>query len=194
MRDNLQVATRFLSASPPLYWFASYKAVSPGKRWGYMFWAYSTAYILLGSLLFSNFYPFTWKNLQIHRPPTLLSEIRVCLTGEIFAIFPREWTDWIQISEIAITLSVVLFYHEPSSMPIYVFKATILLVAEYHNLRQRRQTIEGDGYPTLHEEHDLFQKPECLHAFVIPCTLHLGFMAATAFLVMHVQVRLILTC
>ncbi|CAN6579862.1 unnamed protein product [Malus baccata var. baccata] len=47
--------------SPPLYWFASYimKSRGIGKRWGYIVWAYSAAYILLGSLLFSNFYPFT---------------------------------------------------------------------------------------------------------------------------------------
>ncbi|KAJ7005267.1 GPI mannosyltransferase 2 [Populus alba x Populus x berolinensis] len=58
---HVQVSTRFLSASPPLYWFASRLLTSPGtgKRWGYMIWTYSTAYILLGSLLFSNFYPFT---------------------------------------------------------------------------------------------------------------------------------------
>ncbi|XP_057956419.1 uncharacterized protein LOC131149729 [Malania oleifera] len=58
---HVQVATRFLSASPPIYWFASYLMVSPGigKRCGYFIWAYSAAYILLGSLLFSNFYPFT---------------------------------------------------------------------------------------------------------------------------------------
>ncbi|GLT39460.1 hypothetical protein SLA2020_136490 [Shorea laevis] len=58
---HVQVATRFLSASPPLYWFASYVMVSPNtsKKWGYMIWAYSAAYILLGGLLFSNFYPFT---------------------------------------------------------------------------------------------------------------------------------------
>lgn len=58
---HVQVSTRFLSASPPLYWFASYLMVSPGagRRWGYLIWAYSAAYILLGSLLFSNFYPFT---------------------------------------------------------------------------------------------------------------------------------------
>lgn len=57
----VQVATRFLSASPPLYWFASYVMVSPGigKRLDYLIWTYSAAYILLGSLLFSNFYPFT---------------------------------------------------------------------------------------------------------------------------------------
>ncbi|XP_028241371.1 GPI mannosyltransferase 2 isoform X2 [Glycine soja] len=58
---HVQVSTRFLSASPPLYWFASYIMAYPGKysRWGYVMWAYSIAYIFLGSLLFSNFYPFT---------------------------------------------------------------------------------------------------------------------------------------
>ncbi|KAL1832015.1 hypothetical protein DCAR_0102032 [Daucus carota subsp. sativus] len=58
---HVQVATRFLSANPPLYWFASsLPALSEyGKRWGYLIWAYCVAYILLGSLLFSNFYPFT---------------------------------------------------------------------------------------------------------------------------------------
>lgn len=58
---HVQVATRFLSASPPIYWFASYLFASPvnSKRWGYFIWVYCAAYILLGSLLFSNFYPFT---------------------------------------------------------------------------------------------------------------------------------------
>ncbi|KAG7983962.1 hypothetical protein I3843_04G133000 [Carya illinoinensis] len=55
---HVQVATRFLSASPPLYWFAS-KLMVQRKRWAYLIWAYSAAYILLGSSLFSNFYPFT---------------------------------------------------------------------------------------------------------------------------------------
>ncbi|XP_062105937.1 uncharacterized protein LOC133817438 [Humulus lupulus] len=57
---HVQVATRFLSSSPPLYWFASHIMKShSNRRLGYMIWAYSAAYILLGSLLFSNFYPFT---------------------------------------------------------------------------------------------------------------------------------------
>lgn len=58
---HVQVSTRFLSASPPLYWFGSYVMASPclSKRWGYIIWTYCAAYILLGSLLFSNFYPFT---------------------------------------------------------------------------------------------------------------------------------------
>ncbi|XP_020256887.1 GPI mannosyltransferase 2 isoform X2 [Asparagus officinalis] len=59
---HVQVATRFLSASPPIYWFASYVLDSPGsisRRICYFIWFYFIGYILLGSLLFSNFYPFT---------------------------------------------------------------------------------------------------------------------------------------
>ncbi|GFP90646.1 GPI mannosyltransferase 2 [Phtheirospermum japonicum] len=58
---HVQVATRFLSASPLLYWFASHIMGSPsvGKKWGHFIWTYCAAYILLGTLLFSNFYPFT---------------------------------------------------------------------------------------------------------------------------------------
>lgn len=59
---NVQVATRFLSASPPIYWFASYVMLSPGptsRRMNHVIWSYCVAYILLGSLLFPTFYPFT---------------------------------------------------------------------------------------------------------------------------------------
>nr|XP_027107320.1 GPI mannosyltransferase 2-like isoform X2 [Coffea arabica] len=58
---HVQVATRFLSASPLLYWFASHVMMTPSiaKRWGYFIWVYCASYILIGSLLFSNFYPFT---------------------------------------------------------------------------------------------------------------------------------------
>ncbi|XP_020100870.1 GPI mannosyltransferase 2 isoform X2 [Ananas comosus] len=58
---HVQVATRFLSVSPPIYWFASYVLASPSsyKKWGYLICVYFVTYILLGSLLFSNFYPFT---------------------------------------------------------------------------------------------------------------------------------------
>ncbi|KAL7608160.1 uncharacterized protein LOC111884397 [Lactuca sativa] len=56
---HVQVATRFLSASPPVYWFGAYVLASHGKGWGYLIWGYCVAYILIGSLLFSNFYPFT---------------------------------------------------------------------------------------------------------------------------------------
>ncbi|KAJ3675551.1 hypothetical protein LUZ60_004593 [Juncus effusus] len=55
---HVQVATRFLSASPPIYWFASH-LMTTSKRWSYIMLVYFVAYILLGTLLFSNFYPFT---------------------------------------------------------------------------------------------------------------------------------------
>jgi hypothetical protein len=57
----MKVSTRFLSASPPIYWAAAHILASPNcsKRWGYLICVYFIAYILLGSLLFSNFYPFT---------------------------------------------------------------------------------------------------------------------------------------
>ncbi|KAI3809480.1 hypothetical protein L1987_25456 [Smallanthus sonchifolius] len=55
---HVQVSTRFLSSSPPIYWFASYVLASH-KGWGYLIWSYCAVYILIGSLLFSNFYPFT---------------------------------------------------------------------------------------------------------------------------------------
>ncbi|KAI5011009.1 hypothetical protein ZWY2020_013146 [Hordeum vulgare] len=60
---HVQVSTRFLSASPPIYWAASH-ILAPArggscKRWGYFIVVYFIAYILLGSLLFPNFYPFT---------------------------------------------------------------------------------------------------------------------------------------
>jgi GPI mannosyltransferase 2 len=59
---SMQVSTRFLSASPPVYWAAAHVLASPSRasrRWGYLIFVYFIAYILLGSLLFSNFYPFT---------------------------------------------------------------------------------------------------------------------------------------
>lgn len=52
--------------------------------------------------------------------------------------------------------------------------------------------IKGDvaNVPT---ESEPAAAPGYLSASVLPFVLHLGFMAATAFLVMHVQVSLLLT-
>jgi len=68
----------------------------------------------------------------------------------------------------------------------------IMLVTDKYTVRQRKQRIKGDNYVLL-DEYDSLEKPRYLSTFIVPCTLHLLFMAATAFFVMHVQVSLILT-
>lgn len=58
---HVQVATRFLSVNPPIYWYAAHvMGSSPtGFKLGYVLWAVFLSYLIFGSLLFSNFYPFT---------------------------------------------------------------------------------------------------------------------------------------
>ncbi|CAN6465191.1 unnamed protein product [Victoria cruziana] len=56
---HVQVATRFLSSSPPIYWFISHLSAGASLRWSRSICVYFISYIFLGSLLFSNFYPFT---------------------------------------------------------------------------------------------------------------------------------------
>jgi len=57
---HVQVATRFLSVSPPLYWYAAYAMNSAnGLPIGRIIWTYFLSFFGLGSLLFINFYPFT---------------------------------------------------------------------------------------------------------------------------------------
>ncbi|KAJ6430734.1 hypothetical protein OIU84_018278 [Salix udensis] len=55
-------------------------------------------------------------------------------------------------------------------------------------VRQRKQRIKGDNYDVLLDEYDSLEKLRYSSTFIVPCTLHLLFMAATAFFVMHVQV------
>ena len=57
---HAQVATRFLSACPPLYWYAAHLTRSggrPGLRRAV--WAFFLCYGALGTLFFPNFYPWT---------------------------------------------------------------------------------------------------------------------------------------
>lgn len=55
---HVNVATRFLSACPPLYWWAAQVAGCGGAA-GRLIWLWCFAYIGLGCLLFPNFYPWT---------------------------------------------------------------------------------------------------------------------------------------
>lgn len=58
---HVQVATRFLSVCAPIYWFAAHQIQNhPSKyKLAYVLWCAFLFYVLLGSLLFVNFYPFT---------------------------------------------------------------------------------------------------------------------------------------
>ncbi|KAG0627751.1 hypothetical protein M758_2G225300 [Ceratodon purpureus] len=58
---HVQVATRFLSVSPPIYWYAAHamKDSVKGLPIGRITWTYYLSFFGLGSLLFFNFYPFT---------------------------------------------------------------------------------------------------------------------------------------
>uniref|UniRef100_A0A7I4A4Y9 GPI mannosyltransferase 2 n=1 Tax=Physcomitrium patens TaxID=3218 RepID=A0A7I4A4Y9_PHYPA len=58
---HVQVATRFLSVCPPIYWYAAHLMKSSVKEIsiGRIIWTYYLSFLGLGSLLFINFYPFT---------------------------------------------------------------------------------------------------------------------------------------
>jgi len=56
---HVNVATRFLSSSPLLYWYMAQLTLN-GSWWrSYAVWGWSLLYACLGSVLFINFYPWT---------------------------------------------------------------------------------------------------------------------------------------
>jgi phosphatidylinositol glycan class V len=56
---HVNVATRFLSSSPLIYWYMAQFMLN-GSLWrSYVVWGWSLLYACLGSVLFINFYPWT---------------------------------------------------------------------------------------------------------------------------------------
>ncbi|KAM7469547.1 hypothetical protein LguiA_007730 [Lonicera macranthoides] len=64
----------------------------------------------------------------------------------------------------------------------------LVTVAEDCVLRRRKQNIKGEDPATLSLDNDsIYNEQGYLSVIVLPFLLHLGFMSATAFFVMHVQ-------
>ncbi len=55
---NVQVATRFLSATPPLYWYAAHVATTDAWR-GRLLVSYFVSFAVAGTCLFALFLPWT---------------------------------------------------------------------------------------------------------------------------------------
>jgi phosphatidylinositol glycan class V len=55
---HIQVATRFLSTSPAIYWALAYLGTN-SARWRYWVTFYYLSYASVGVVLFTRFYPWT---------------------------------------------------------------------------------------------------------------------------------------
>ncbi|CAK9165361.1 unnamed protein product [Ilex paraguariensis] len=61
-------------------------------------------------------------------------------------------------------------------------------VTEIPSLRWRKQASKGENYVSISSDNEVSHRAGYLSVIIVPFVLHLGFMATTAFLVMHVQV------
>lgn len=69
-----------------------------------------------------------------------------------------------------------------------LWEAIIIFVTENHNLKSRKKIRQGEDLAEGRTVHGSLGKLGYTSAFVLPFILQVGFMAATAFFVMHVQV------
>lgn len=65
-----------------------------------------------------------------------------------------------------------------------------MFITENHVLRPKKQKLKKEVPALLPEPFEASANRGYLSVFVLPFILHLGFMAATAFFIMHVQVWL----
>ncbi|WPT10587.1 GPI mannosyltransferase 2 [Picochlorum sp. SENEW3] len=56
---HVNVATRFLSSSPLLFWYLAQRMLNGSALQQYLIWTWLFSYIAVGTLLFPNFYPWT---------------------------------------------------------------------------------------------------------------------------------------
>ena len=57
---HVQTLTRFFSSCPTIYWFAATKFATEKTNWtANIILFYFLAYFVIGSLMFTNFYPWT---------------------------------------------------------------------------------------------------------------------------------------
>lgn len=56
---HVNVATRFLSSNPLIFWYAAQRILNGSYSQSFLIWLWFLSYILIGTLMFGNFYPWT---------------------------------------------------------------------------------------------------------------------------------------
>lgn len=80
----------------------------------------------------------------------------------------------------------IIYFH--CNYLVYYIFSTHILLTENSNLKRRKKVVIKRDDTAIQTEPMPAAGPGYLSASVLPFVLHLGFMAGTAFLVMHVEV------